>query len=326
MYNKDLWMEVAKTIGEPIDINFKVPVAIGKIADLDTAEPGEKVYNLVQYDEDVDEVLTVEADGRVNAVAVSPKTDTILTFQGLNSRLKYVLVDTILNGAAGQGNPDLGVLARKKEAITRSMDKEELYRILAAITASGSVATTTPGSAEDLYDVILRMKHQLEDYGTNYVLFVGSNVKEAIDLYDKKKADNFNYNVTLPAKLAALGIEVQKIIGTINRGTIASSATVSLMDSNKCMMFAIDSTMTEGKPLHFVRRKISAEIAALMGADVDSAQRALFVNPFPVNIGGTNPNTLAYGVYGYESVIQVIKNPKAINKSADLSSIIGNNL
>lgn len=326
MFKEDLWKEVSKTIGEPIDTNFKVPVAISKIADTDTAEPGEKVYNLSQYDDDVDEVLQIEADGRVNAIKVDPKTDTILTFQGLNSRLKYVLVDSILNGAAGQGNPDLGVLARKKEAITRGMDKLELYRITKAIADSSSVATTTPASGEDLYDVIMAAKHALEDYGTNYVMLCGSNVKEAIDLYDKKKADNFNYNVTLPAKLRELGIEIVKVIGQVKRGDLDSQETVKLLDPDKFILFALDSTLTNGKPLHFVRRKISPEIAQLMGAKVDEAQRALFVNPFPVNIGGTNPNTLAYGVYGYEAIVEVIKNPKAINKSADLSSIIGANL
>jgi len=48
----------------------------------------------------------------------------------------------------------------------------------------------------------------------------------------------------------------------------------------------------------------------LMGATVDNAQRALIVNPTPVNLAGVN--TLAYGVYGYESIIFCITNPKAI--------------
>lgn len=327
MLDKNLNLEIAKLIGEPIDINFPVPLALGEIADIDTANPGEKVYNLSQYDEEVDEILQVEADGKVNALKVDPKTDTLLTFQGLNSRLRYVLVDEVLSGASGQGNPDLGALARKKEAITRGMDKLELYRVLKAILDAGTITEAgTSLSGKDLYDVIMEAKHAVEDYGDNYVLLCGSNVKEAIDLYDKAKADNFNYNVTLTAKLRELGITVIKVIGRVKRGNISSQETKYLLDRDKFILVARNSTLTQGKPIHFVRRIISPDIAKLMGADVDKAQRALFVNPFPVNVGGTNPNTLAYGVYGYESIIEVIKNPKAIVKSVDLSAIIGANL
>ena len=65
---------------------------------------------------------------------------------------------------------------------------------------------------------------------------------------------------------------------------------------------------------------ISADIAKLMGADVDNTQRALIVNPVPVNVAGSN--TLAYGVFGYESIIWCLKNRKAVVKSANLASII----
>lgn len=319
-------LELSKTIGEPIDQNFPVPMNLARIADVDTANPGEKVYNFSQLDEEVDEILQVESDGRVGVIKVDPATDTLVTFQGLNSRLKYVLVDEILSGASGQGNPDLGVLARKKEAITRGMDKLEFYRVTKAIMDASAIATITPTSAQDLYDVILASKHALENYGDGFILMAGTNVKEAIDLYDKRNADNYNYNVTLPAKLRELGIEVVKIFGQVKRGTLDTQETVQMLDANKFILVATNSTQTEGKPIHFVRRRISADIAKLMGANVDSAQRALFVTPFPVNIGGSNPNTLAYGVYGYESIVEVIKNPKAIVKSADLSSIIGDNL
>jgi len=313
---------IAKTIGEPIDVNFRVPVALSAIADLDTVEAGEKLFNLAQYDEDVDEVLDIEADGRVNVVKVDPKTDTILTFKGLNSRMKYVLLDTILSGAAGQGNPDLAVLGRKKEAITRAMDKLELYRILKAIIDAAAVEEISYDTGEDLYDVIMKAKHAVEDYGDNYVLLCGSAVKEAIDLYSKKKVASHYYDVSLVDLLAKLKVEVIKVIGQVRTGTIASSATVRLLDTNKFILVARNSTLTAGKPIHFVRRKIPANIAAQMGGKVDELERGLFVTSFPINIGGTNPNVLGYGVYGFESIVEVIKNPKAIKKSVDLSAIL----
>ena len=80
-------------------------------------------------------------------------------------------------------------------------------------------------------------------------------------------------------------------------------------------MIALDSTIAKGRPIVFVRRRISAEVAKLMGADVDSAQRCTIVNPTPVQDEG---NRLAYGVYGYESIIWAITNKYAICKGADV--------
>jgi len=309
---RNVTLEIAKLIGEPINPSLPVPVAISEIADLDTANPGDKVYYFAAEDTDEDEILDVDANGAITVVKRTPLADTALTFKGLNSKLEYVLVENVLN------SPDTDVLGRKKGAITRGMDKLELRLILKAIVDSGDIATIAIASGEDLYDMIMKAKHAVEDYGSDYVLLVGSAVKESIDLYDKEKALTYNYNVGLTAKLKELGINVIKIFGKVK--TTGDGSAERLLDTNKFILVARDSNIAKGKPLHFVRRKISAEIAKLMGADVDAAQRALVVNPTPVNVAGTN--TLGYGVYGYQSYIWAIKNKRAVVKSADLSSIL----
>ena len=91
------------------------------------------------------------------------------------------------------------------------------------------------------------------------------------------------------------------------------------MDAKKIILLAKNSRIAEGKPIKFVRRRISAEIASLMGADVDKAQRAIVVTNTPTIVSGTNK--LAYGVYGYESVIFCITNPLALC-IADCSAIL----
>jgi hypothetical protein len=60
-----------------------------------------------------------------------------------------------------------------------------------------------------------------------------------------------------------------------------------------------------------------------MGADVDSAQRAIMVGQVPVivEVSGIKENVLGYSVYGYESVVIAVKNPKAI-AIADLTTIL----
>jgi hypothetical protein len=301
--DRDMVLEIASLIGQPINIQLPVPVELQAIADTFVAKPGEKIWKFNALEQYADVILDVD----VSTGAIVPKKRDPLgiveiTFKGLNSKLEYVLLDAVL------ASPDTDILSRRKESITRGMDKREMKIILDAIVAG--TATYMPGAelpfayaktGADLYDVLIGMKHALEDYGTDYVLLAGSRVKEAIDLYDKSNVQAFRYNVTLPAKLKELGIEVIKIYGKVSVDATDTEATAYMLDPFKCIMVAKDSRIAEGKPIKFVRRQITPEIAKLMGAEVNEAQRAIVVNPVPVNVGGTN--TLAYGVFGYESII-----------------------
>ena len=307
---KNPQLEIAKLIGQPINIQLPVPVELGAIADTFTAEVGEKIWRYTAFDNALDTCLSVDANGAITLVKRTPTGDAELTFDGLNSKMEYVLIDDILSET-----DNVQVLARRKESITRSMDKRELYAILTAILSNDagklpgvSIPEQTVVSANDLYDVIIGMKHQVEDYGDGFVLLVGSTVKEKIDTYDKDNVANFNYNITLATRLRELGIDIMKVFGNVE--LTDGGGETAIMDSKKLILVAKNSRIAEGKPIKFVRRKISPDIAKLMGAEVDSAQRAIIVNPTPVNKAGVN--TLAYGVYGYESVIFTITNPKAI--------------
>ena len=311
-------LEIAKLIGQPINPALPSPVALSAVADVSTVGPGEKVFYFASEDTDADEIYEVNtATGKIVVIKKDPLSDTQLTFTGLNSRLQYVLLDSLL------ASPDVDVLGRKKSSISRGMDKLEVKRLIDGMIAVADEIAV--GSAEDLYDVIMSAKHALEDYGDNYVMLCGSAVKEGIDNYDKKHVATFQYNVTLPAKLKELGIEVVKVFGKIKTGTAANNEADSgtesaLLDTNKFVLVARDSTIAKGKPVIFVRREIPADIAKLMGAEVDAAERGLWVNPAPVQVAGAN--TLGYGVYGYESVVLAITNKRAIKKSADLSAIL----
>lgn len=313
-------LEIAKLIGEPINKQLPIPVELGAIADTYTVEAGEHAWRYSALDGTPDVCLAVDAtNGAITVKKRDPLGDVEMTFSGLNSKLEYVLVNTVL------GSPDTDVLSRRKESITRAMDKTEIKTILDAILA-GSDSTKfpaeyceeiTPASGDDLYDLIMAMKHAVEDWGDGYVMLVGTAVKEAIDLYDKVKASTFYYNVTLTQKLRELGIEVIKVFGKVSNAS--NEAESDLLNTNKIIMVAKDSRVAKGKPVAFVRRRIAPAIAKLMGAEVTDAERAIVVNPTPVNVAGTN--TLAYGVYGYESTIFAITNPTAI-KYADATTVI----
>jgi hypothetical protein len=297
MSDRNMSVEIAKTIGEPIDENLKVPVVLSEIADVETAEPGEEVKTYGTADGQADDVYTVDANGKIAVHKVSPNTPAALTFTGLNSKLEYVLVDEILN------SPDQQALARKKAGITRAMDKEEVKRICDGILAIPA-CEVAQATGEDLYDMIVKMKHVVEDFGDNFVLLVGSLVKEKIDTYDKDKVTEFNYRVGLREFLASAGIKVVKVSGLVNGGR--------LLATDKMILVAKDSTIAVGKPIVFVRRKVSPAIAAQMGAGVDGAQRCVISTETPMVIATDSLNTLAYGVYGYESIVLAILNVKAI--------------
>ncbi|RLE37654.1 hypothetical protein DRJ17_06120 [Candidatus Woesearchaeota archaeon] len=301
---KNMSLEVARLIGQPINDNLPVPVELSEVADTFTAEPGEKMWVYGSYDTDADEILDIDSNGDITVVKRDPLSDTQLTFKGYNSQLEYVLVEAVVN------NPDVQVLARKKARISHGMDKTELRAVLKAITDSSAVQSVTKESSEDLYDVIMKAKHKVEDYGDNYILLAGSQVNDAIDTFDKDNAGTFNYNVTIKQMLANAGIKVVKVFGKVKN--TGDSVEEVLLNTKRFILVARNSRIAEGKPIIFVRRKLSGEIAKLMGAEVDQAQRALVVNPTPVNVAGTNK--LAYAVYGCEFVVQAIVNPLAIVK------------
>jgi len=308
---KRLDLEIAKSVGEPIDPTLPVPVAITEIADVFTAEPGEKIWRYSQFDPNAgDYVRVVLGSGAITTVKRTPTGDAELTFSGLNSKMEYVLIDEIL-----AETDNTSVLARRKRSITRAMDKKEVKNIVDALLAK--TAGYLPGvdpheyttvTGDDIYDAIIGMKHLVEDYGDNFVLLVGSTVKERIDTFDKEKASTLNYSVDLIGRLEKVGIKIVKMFGQVE--STATGGAENVMDKKKMILVARDSTIAEGKPIKFVRRIINADIARLMGAEVDSAQRALVVGGTPVNLAGVN--TLAYSIYGYESQIFTITNPKAI--------------
>lgn len=334
----DIVLELSKLIGEPINPSLNNPVEITAMADVSTAEPGEKVWRYDAYDTDPDQILDVDTtNGAITLVKRTPMSDTQLTFKGLNSNLEWVLVDAVLS------SPDVNVLGRKKARISSAMDKLELRCILNAIldgktpgmvggthAMEDAVQTPSLASGDDLYDIIIKMKHQVEDYGDNYLFLAGSTIKEKIDTFDKDYAGSFNYNVTLNAKLKELGIDIMKVYGTVkwtgglhnigSGGYADDSSVTALLNATKAILIARNSRITDGKPIKFVRRKINADIAKLMGAEVDKAQRALIVNPTPINNAGTN--TLGYGVYGYESIVWAITNAYAISKTGDLTAYL----
>jgi hypothetical protein len=303
-------LEIAKTIGQPIDASLPVPVEISAICDIETAEFGEDVYVFAAYDNNTDIVYTAGDAGEITSNRKSPTGATSLTFVGLQSDLAYVTINEL------QDAKDQSGLARKKAAITRSMDKYEVKRLLDVILAISSQEVEL-ATADDIYSGIMKMAHKVIDYGDNFVLLCGSTVWEAINSYDRDHVQSFNFRLSIKEMCREYGIEIVKIVGNVALDTTTSSAAV--LAATKAILVARDSKLKAGKPCLFVRRKINPEVAAQLGIPADAAERLI------TTIGGlqvinNHKNILGFGVVGYECNIEAITNYLALAWCDELCS------
>jgi len=296
MANERVDLEIARLIGQPIDPNLKVPVAIAEICNVETAEAGEIVKTFEASDANADDIYVI-GDSTLVKNVVTPVTPATLTFTGLKSKLEYVLVDTVL------GLEDQGALARKKASITRAMDKEELRRILAGILSLGACEVTVGIVAGAIYENFLVLKQAVEDYGDNFVMLVSPDVQAKIDSYEIDNAVAVrSYNVSLKQMLKDAGITVIKIVGKVNGA--------NMMTTKTAILIARDSTLAAGRPIYFIRRLINPAIAAQMG--IEGGERLISVAQVPTIVSADGLNLLGYGCFGYESISLSITNYRAI--------------
>ncbi|MFA7247949.1 MAG: hypothetical protein WC169_12375 [Dehalococcoidia bacterium] len=297
-------IEIAKYIGQPIDSNLPVSPILAEIADLETAEVGENVYTVVPDDGNgVDTIYTTDSNGTIVSVKVTLGTSTELTFAFLQSKLEYVLVKEVL------GSPDKTALARRKASIVRSMDKIEVKRCLDAILAVSSqeVEQSTGG---DILDLIKALARKVENYGDNMILLCGTTCWNAINDYSKTKVEDNNYELDIDKEIKKLGIEKRmKVIGNIK---LDSGSDLAVLDASKMILVARDSSLLKGKPIVFVRRKMSP-IAENAGAEITAEERALFVPEVPAPFYNGTTMATGYGVFGFESVIHAVLNYRAVS-------------
>ena len=298
-------------INTPIDPNLRCPVELADIVDYKESEAGETVEYFASSAQDraADDIYAADADGTITYHKIGLKSVTALTFVGLQSKLETILIDEIMN------SKDQTALAAKKDGIIRAMDCEEVRRIINLVLAA-STQEINKASGEDLLDVIINMKQKVSNYATNYILLVASDVMDAIEKYDKENVTNFYYKMGILEEIAKLGI--QKVVKVLGNSGYAGGDT-PVIAAGKAILVGRDSSLAQGRPIKFRRRKFGKEIAELSGAS-EGAVRLVNIEGTARIINGSGANTLGYGVYGYESVIQVLTNFRAVSWSDDLIS------
>jgi hypothetical protein len=309
MERKDIIEKAYQLINEPIDPNLRCPVELQDIVEYREAEPGETVEYFASPAQDraVDDIYAADVNGTITFHKVPLKTVTALTFVGLQSKLEVVLLDEILN------SKDNTALAAKKQGIIRAMDGEEVKRILNLVLAVAS-QEITKDSGEDLLDVIIKMKQKVSNYATDYILLVASDVMDAIEIYDKAHVTTFNYKMSIFEELEKIGIKkIVKVLG--DPGLDGSSTPV--LAAGKAILVGRNSNLVKGRPITFLRRKFTKEVAEMSGA-AEGAVRLIDVAKTPVPVNASNANTLGYGVLGYESIMQVLTNYRAVSWSDEI--------
>jgi hypothetical protein len=313
MERKDVIERAYQLISEPIDPNQKCAVELADIVNYKESEAGETVeYFRVggAYEREVDNIYAADANGSLVYHVLTNQTALPLTFVGLQSKLEVVLIDEILN------SKDQSALAAKKDGIIRAMDCEEIRRILALIIAVPSQEVTGATTGDDILDTIIKMKQKISNYATDYVLLVASDVMDTIEKYDKDNVDNFNYKMSIKEEITNLGIV--KIVKVLGDSGLAGT-THPVIAAGTAILVGRNSNLAVGRPISFLRRKFNGEIAQLSGA-AEGAVRLIDVarTPTPINITGAGFNTLGYGIFGYESIIQVLTNYRAVCWSDDI--------
>jgi hypothetical protein len=302
-------------INQPIDPNLVVPEEIKEIVNYREAEAGEDVVYF-QTEREIDDLYEANGDGDILYHKLTLGTTTPLYFQGQNSKLCTVLIDEILN------SKDLTAIANKKLAITRAMDKLEAYNVIQLCLGIGAGQEITKVTGEDELDVIIRMKQLVSNYATNYILLVSSDVADKIETYDKRHVTGdgaFNYNMSIFTVIKNLGIDkVVKIIGKVQLGeAVTGNDETKVIPDGTAILVGRDSTLVEGRPISLIRRKFTKEVAQLSGAG-EGAVRLISIIPTPYPINANGKQTLGYSVFGYESLIQVLVNKRAVSFSSNI--------
>jgi len=302
--DKRVDLEIARYIGAPINTNLPSPLALTEICNVETAAPGEEIKAFNGDTTDIDDIYTADADGKLTIHKCTPVTPVDVTWVGLQSKLEYVLINDVLPSV------DQAALARKKAGLTRAMDKHEVKLACDALLAIVSQQVVAE-VGKDVLRRIIQLKQKIGVYGDNYALLVGTDVADAIDTYDIDYVGNNNYKIGIKEVLTNMRISVIKVVGEVS---FDGGASTVVLGAKKGVMVARDSSLASGKPVYFLRREISPEIAAQMG--VESGVRLVSVAQIPQIID--TKNTLGYGTFAYESFMFVVTNYRAVATMVDM--------
>lgn len=284
--------EMAKTLGDVYDVELPIPEVIEAIFRTDRAEVGEHVYYLAPEVADK-KVLTLTSNCTVTQVKVTPRTRTEVTWTDLVSEEYYVCIPDLLKA-------DHNVLQFYGESIIEAMDRQEIYSVLALVSAgavsTGNVYTLDSGKTKFDYPKLVEMARSIAKYGRNLVLITGADVTTDITLmnYDADK----NQAVDLASAGVQTWIPVEELTVDIN------TVPTTVIAANRAYLVAV-SDSKNNKPGIFARRKVGV-LQQAADTEVIAKERIAIMSGNLMNVGSTRK--LAKAIAGFGEVSGTLVN------------------
>lgn len=207
--------QLAQVLNETYDPELPIPEVIGAIMNTASAAPHEHVYYFTPTAL-VKKVYILSGNCNVTTQAVSPTSRTELTFATIVTPDYFICLDELLNG-------DMNVLDLYAEDIQESLNRQEIYSVMAlldaAATAQGNLFTASSGTVKLDYPKLVEMKAAVSKYGNKLVLITGSNVTQDVELmqYDANKQVPVDISTIVDThiKLEALDVTINGVVTTV---------------------------------------------------------------------------------------------------------------
>jgi len=305
-------LEIARTVGEPVDPRKPFPTIVSEVCTVDFADPDEFLYHFDVL-EDTEKVLNISASGEITQENVTPDTPVLLSFTDLATPEYYVKVIDLASAKER-------VLARKVATINRALNSHEEYLVISllntAASNTGNEITLRSGYVRFIFPDLVDMIDQVQDYGDGFLLIEGTQIAKDIRLWDW---DDNKFHSPQEA-LRELGVRQVRMPTTMNYEYASDGSAGGLTAQDvlaSTTAYLVATSAENGKPGLFVRKRIS-EMEVLGGAfntqSGERPQRLVFVSPNPVTVVSGSTRFLAVGLTGYEQITTAISNQNAVSE------------
>lgn len=304
-------LELARTIGEPVDPRRPFPTIVTEVAEIEGASPDEFVFFFDVLTE-TEKVINISANGEIVQENVTPDTPAQISFTDLATPEFFIKITDLASAKER-------VIARKVKTINRALNSFEEFKVMqlldAAATTAGNLETLSSGQTKYRFNNLIDQIDQVQDFGENFVLIEGTQIAKDIRLWD---FDDNKFNSPLEA-MRALGVKEIRMPSVMqflfaDDGSAGGLTATDVLASDRAYLVA--TSVENGKPLLFVRKSLN-EIEMLGGAintqSGERPQRLVFVSPNPVTVTGT-ARFLAVAITGYEQIAVVVTNPNAVSR------------
>lgn len=282
-------LELAKLANIPYDAELPIPEVITEVAKTASVAKGED-YEYFTVSPETKTVYTV-SDGSVTQTAVTPGSESDLSFSSYDSPEYYVYVEKLL---AAKYDP----IAIKSKVAMEALNRLEVKTILDLLitAAEGESNTFALDSGDSVIDFekIVDMTRSIAKYGKKLVLITGSDVTTDVLLMD------YNDDKQREVSLAKAGISKWIPIEDV---TYTHSTSQTVMASDKAILVAT-ADANEERCIHFVRRKVTS-------IDGAGEKERVLIAAGPGHFVGS-ARKLAYALTAFEQFGAVVTNAKCI--------------